>query len=111
MKMKWLYGLLLTAAMAVPAFAQVSVYIGSPPPSPRYERRGYAPGPGYTWVGGYWAPNGRHYRWVPGRWDQPPYAGARWNHPHYVHVKQGWQLQEGHWDHDERHDHDHHDRH
>jgi hypothetical protein len=62
MKVKWLCGLLLTAAFTVPAFAQVSLYIGSAPPPVRYERRGNSPGPGYAWVDGYWEPNGRHYR-------------------------------------------------
>jgi hypothetical protein len=104
MRSKWLYGLLLSAAFTVPTFAQVSVYIGSPPPALRYERRGDAPGPGYSWVEGYWAPHGRRYAWVGGHWAQPPYSGGYWNHPHYDHYQQGWQLHEGHWDHE---DHDH----
>jgi hypothetical protein len=105
MRSKWLYGLLLTAAFTVPTFAQVSLYIGSPPPALRYERRGNAPGPGYSYVEGYWSPNRGHYAWVGGHWVQPPYAGAYWNHPHYDHYRQGWRLHEGHWDHE---DHDHH---
>jgi hypothetical protein len=44
---------LLAAAIAVPAFGQVSLYIGSPPPALRYERRGAAPGPGFVWTEGY----------------------------------------------------------
>jgi WXXGXW repeat (2 copies) len=108
MKMKWLCGLLLTTAFTLPAFAQVSVYIGSAPPPLRYERRGNAPGPGYAWVDGYWQPNGRHYRWVAGRWNQPPYEGARWNHPHYDHQRRGWEMHKGHWDRDDRRDQDDH---
>ena len=103
MKMRCLCGLLLTVAFTVPTFAQVSLYIGSAPPPLRYERRGNAPGPGYAWVDGYWQPNGRHYRWVAGGWNQPPYEGAHWNHPHYDHRRQGWELHEGHWDHDDHH--------
>ena len=103
MKLKWICGLFLTAAIASPAVAQISVYIGSAPPPIRYETRGEAPGPGYAWVDGYWQPNGRHYQWVTGRWDQPPYEGAYWSHPHYDHYRQGWQMHEGHWD---REDHD-----
>jgi len=105
-KFKWLCGMLLVAAMAVPAVAQVSVYIGSPPPPYRNERRGEAPGPGYAWIDGYWTPRGHRYAWVPGRWNRPPYEGARWNHPHYDHYRRGWQMHEGHWDHE---DHDRHD--
>ncbi len=124
MKLKWMYGLLLSTAIVVPSFGQVSVYIRRSPPPERYERQTDAPGPGYTWVDGYWTPNGRHYRWVEGHWQQPPYEGAYWSHPHYDHYQQGWQMHEGHWDredHDNGHwrdqnrddhgNHDHHDDH
>jgi hypothetical protein len=99
-KLNWLLGAAFAVALVVPASAQISVYIRSGPPPIRYEQRTESPGPGYTWVDGYWAPNGRHYQWVSGRWQQPPYEGAHWNHPHYDHYKQGWQLHEGHWTHE-----------
>ena len=102
MKLKWIVGLLFFTALAVPGPAEVSVYIGHPPPRVRYERRGPYPGEGYAWVNGYWAPQGGRYQWVPGRWDRPPYEGARWARPRYEHHQQGWQLREGHWDHDHR---------
>jgi hypothetical protein len=102
MRLNWILGLLLGVVLNIPASAQISVYVGSAPPRVRYERRGPLPGPGYIWVGGYWAPNGHHYRWVAGGWQRPPYEGARWSNPHYVHQRQGWQLQEGHWDRDDR---------
>jgi len=82
MKLKWIYGVLFAAALTVPASGQIGVYIGGAPPAYRYEQRGPEPGPGYTWIGGYWAPHGHRYRWVAGRWDRPPYEGAYWNHPH-----------------------------
>jgi hypothetical protein len=110
MKLNWICGLLFATALSVPSSAQIGIYIGSAPPPLRYEERGPEPGPGYAWVEGYWAPNGRHYRWVAGRWDRPPYEGAYWNHPHYDHQRQGWQLHEGHWDH-ENHDQHHGDDH
>ncbi len=105
---------LLTVALAVPAFGQVSVYIGTPPPPLRYERRGPIPAPGFVWVEGYWSPYGHHYRWVAGRWERPPYEGAYWSHPHYDHYREGWQLHQGHWDrenHDNGHWRDHDDHH
>ena len=111
MRLNWVYGVLLAIALTVlagPASAQVSVYIGGAPPPLRFEARSAAPGPGFAWVQGYWAPNGRHYRWVAGRWDHAPYEGAVWTHPHYDHYQQGWQLHEGHWDHED-HEGDHHD--
>jgi hypothetical protein len=103
MKLNWIGGILLAVGLTSAAPAQVGVYIGRTPPAERYEERGPMPGPGYAWVDGYWAPNGHRYRWIAGRWDRPPYEGAYWNHPHYDHHRQGWQMHEGHWDH-ENHD-------
>jgi hypothetical protein len=116
MKSKWIVGALTAVTLAVPAFSQVSVYLGAPPPI-RYERRPAMPGQGYVWVDGYWGVQGRRYVWVPGRWQQPPYAGAYWSHPHYDHYDNGWRMHEGHWDREdhggyENRDHDdHHDDH
>ena len=101
MKLNWIGSVLFAAALTIPASVQISVYIGHPPPRARYERRGPVPGPGYAWIGGYWSPQGGRYEWVPGRWDHPPYRGARWVRPGYKHHQQGWQLREGHWDRDE----------
>ena len=107
MRLNWMYGLLLATAFTIPASAQIGIYVGSAPPPMRYEERGPEPGPGYAWVDGYWAPHGRrHYEWVGGRWDRAPYEGAHWNHPHYDHYRQGWQMHEGHWDHED-HDREH----
>lgn len=105
MKLHWMYGALAAVVMIVPASAQVSVSIGVPPPAVVYERPGQAPNPGWVWVEGYWKPVGHHYRWVRGHWEQPPYEGAYWTHPHYDHYRRGWVLHEGHWD---REDHDNH---
>lgn len=113
MKLKSLSSMLLAIALTAPAVGQISVFIGREPPRPRHERRGRVPGPGYMWVDGYWAPHGRKYRWVSGRWERPPYEGARWTPARYEHEQRGWQLREGHWDrddhdrHDRDHDHDH----
>ena len=46
----------------------------SPPP---------CPGPGYTWVAGYWYPVGLRYRWRAGYWARPPYVGGYWVAPRY----------------------------
>jgi WXXGXW repeat (2 copies) len=59
------------------------------------------PAEGYAWVNGHWAPQGGRYQWVAGRWDRPPYQGARWTRARYEHHQQGWQVHEGHWDRDE----------
>jgi hypothetical protein len=109
LKLSWVCGLLVTTALTVPAGAQISVFIGTPPPPVRYEVQPPLPGPGYVWAEGYWAPQGHHYRWVAGHYDRPPYPGAYWSHPHYDHYPEGWRLHEGHWDRED-HDHDQRDR-
>jgi len=100
-----LSGLALTAAfstaLAVPASAQVGIYIGRTPPPLRYEVRPASPGDGYAWQEGYWGTTNGRYVWVGGRWNQAPYPGAVWNHPHYDHYNQGWAMHEGHWDHED----------
>jgi hypothetical protein len=106
LNIKWILGAALTASLALPAVAQVGIYIGRTPPPLRYERPGISPGPNYAWQEGYWRPEGGRYIWNAGRWNQRPYEGANWNHPHYDHYDRGWQMHEGHWDHE---DHGHYD--
>ena len=101
-------GAAVVAALALPAAAQVGFGITfgrTPPPPVRYERRGPMPGPGYAWVDGYWNLDRGRYVWVPGRWQQPPYAGAYWSHPHYDHYNDGWHYHDGHWDREDHGDH------
>jgi hypothetical protein len=107
MKNGWTMGLLVFLSLTLPASAQVSLYIGiapppivvEPPPPP-------PPVVGMVWVSGSWVPQGHHYRWVAGRYEQPPYPGAYWSHPRYDHYREGWQYDEGHWDHED-HGHEH----
>ena len=87
-------------ALAVPAHAQVGVYIGSAPPPLRYEVRPAIPGPGYAWSEGYWEPYGGRYRWHGGAWQRPPFEGGYYVHPHYDHYDQGWRIHEGYWSHE-----------
>ena len=113
MKQIWICGLgiLVATTLMKPASAQVSFYIGVTPPPMRVEPPPPPPPPGppVVWVHGYWAPQGHHYRWVAGHYENPPYEGAYWSHPHYDHYPQGWEYHEGHWDHEDHGDHDDHD--
>jgi hypothetical protein len=63
--------------------ARVSVY--SAPPAPVYAYAPPAPGPGYSWVAGYYQPVGPRWAWRAGYWARPPYARARWIAPRYNH--------------------------
>jgi hypothetical protein len=118
MKNKLLAVAVLLGGMSIcgPLAAQVSfgITVGAPPP-PRVVRvRPVMPGPGYSWVDGYWYPVGGHYRWHDGYWTRPPYQGAAWIAPHY----DGRQFFNGYWEggghgrieHDHRWDRDRHNR-
>lgn len=56
----------------------VAVRNGPPPPRAAMGPRGYAPGPGYVWVDGYYDYRGRNYVWTDGGWRRPPRGRARW---------------------------------
>lgn len=82
--------LLLLATPAVFARWFVGVGIGAPyavyaapPPPPVYYAPPPAPGYGYAWVGGYYHPYHRAWRWHGGYWARPPYRGAIWVAPRY----------------------------
>jgi len=85
--------------------AQLSIRIG-PPPQPRVARVvPVRPGPGYTWVEGYWYPQGNRWRWHNGYWTRSPYDGAQWYAPRY----QNGEFYQGYWDGSRgRVEHDHH---
>ena len=100
-----LAALLLAGGSSI-AGAQVSLGIRiGPPPPPRVIRvLPPRPSPEYAWVDGYWYPLERHYKWHPGYWTRPPYAGARWISPHH----DGERFFAGYWDGDRgRFEHDH----
>jgi hypothetical protein len=87
-------------------FAQVSIGIRiGPPPPARVEVRPALPGPGFTWVAGYYYPVGGKYRWHAGYWSRPPYEGAVWVGPRH----DGERFFDGHWEGPKgRVEHDHH---
>jgi hypothetical protein len=72
-------------------------YLGMAPPPPRAEIRGYAPGPGYVWVGGYWGYRGNNYYWNPGSWVRPPHRNARWEEGRWEHSSHGYYWRDGRW--------------
>jgi hypothetical protein len=70
----------------------VAIY-APPPPPVGYGYVPVAPGPGYTWIGGYYYPVGARYAWRPGYWARPPYARSYWVAPRY----RGGRYYGGYW--------------
>jgi WXXGXW repeat (2 copies) len=65
----------------LPAPAPIVAY--APMPAPVVAYAPPCPGPGYTWVAGYWYPAGQRWAWRAGYWTRPPYARGYWVAPHY----------------------------
>jgi hypothetical protein len=93
---KGLIGLVFASALTLSAVA-ADIVVKIAPPAAVVETRGAAPGPGYVWIGGYQRWDGNAYVWVPGRWETPPRAGARWVAHRWVHRGGGYVFVEGHW--------------
>ena len=93
--------LLVSATIAAsPACAapRGRLYVRVGPPAPIVETRIVAPGSDYIWLTGYHTWNGSAYVWVPGRWDRPPRARARYVPGRWVHEgRHGWYFVGGHW--------------
>jgi YXWGXW repeat-containing protein len=93
-----LLSLLLTAAFAAPAYAQLSVSINLAPPAPQYE---VVPvlSPGYVWAPGYWGWNGERHIWIRGR-SIVQRAGYRWEPDRWEQRDRTYYRTAGHWQHD-----------
>ena len=91
----WLVPLLALFSF-VGCAARAEYYVASPPPPPAVGVVGYAPGPGYVWVDGFWDWRGR-YVWVPGYWGRRPHPHAIWvpGRAHYEHGR--YSYRRGHW--------------
>jgi len=59
-------------AYPAPYYAPAPVYYPVPP-APVVAYRPPYPGPGYSWVSGYWYPVGRRHVWRAGYWTRRPY--------------------------------------
>ena len=83
-----------SAAIALPAAAEMDVNIA--PPAPRYE---VAPAPraGYLWVPGYWDWKGHRYVWVKGRFERERH-GKYWHPNRWVQHDGRWSFERGRWD-------------
>ena len=79
-----------------PVAVQSEIDVSSAPPAPIVEEVAVSPGPGFVWIGGDWAWNGR-WVWERGRWDHRPRAGVVWV-PHRYEYRNGRHVwARGHW--------------
>jgi hypothetical protein len=74
-------------------YAPAPVVAYAPPPPPPVVYAPVAPGPGFTWVSGYYYPVGRSWGWRPGYWARPPYARSYWVAPRFA----GGRYYGGYW--------------
>ncbi|MES2322867.1 MAG: YXWGXW repeat-containing protein [Pseudomonadota bacterium] len=81
-----------TAAMAR---ADISVFIGTAPPAPRFES---VPPPraGYVWAPGFWNWEGNRHVWSAGRWENAR-QGHQFQRSEWVQDNDGWRLNRGGW--------------
>jgi len=71
-------------------------YVAPPPPAPVVGVVGYAPGPGYVWIDGYWDWRG-HYVWVPGYWGRRPHPRATWVRGRAFYEHGRYHYRRGYW--------------
>ncbi len=74
------------------------VVVSSPPPAPRHEVAGMAPGGSYQWVAGYWTYHDTRWVWIPGHWQHPPRTDTHWIPGHWDYTERGWVWTPGHWE-------------
>jgi len=80
MKQTWLLTATMAAGLTLAGCAGggYGYYARTAPPPVRVEARGYAPGPGYVWLDGYWGYRCNSYAWTPGYWARPPRSRSVW---------------------------------
>ncbi|MGP0074715.1 MAG: hypothetical protein ACLPWF_22615 [Bryobacteraceae bacterium] len=89
--------LLASSAMTACAGGYVAYSVPVPPAPYVAGPVGYAPGPGYVWVDGFWNLNGSRWAWVNGRWAVPPHPRAHWDADRWERHGNGWRYHHGHW--------------
>jgi hypothetical protein len=68
-----------------------------PPPPPRYGTMGYAPGPGYIWVDGYYNLSGGRWNWINGTWLRPPRGRSVYVRPEWRREGRSYRFHRGYW--------------
>jgi len=95
-------------AAAIPASADVGIWVNEPPPAPRHEVMP-APRHGFVWEPGYYDYRHGHYSWVEGHWVKERH-GMYYHPTRWVQRDGRWTMEKGNWRHEryvENHDRDH----
>jgi hypothetical protein len=87
-----------TLAGALPAFADVGLYVNVAPPAAPYEAVP-APRPGYVWAPGYYDYRNNHYVWTKGHWEHE-HKGQYWHPSRWVEHDGRYSLERGGWHHE-----------
>jgi len=73
-----------------------ALVVGEPPPVRLTDAVPISPGPGYVWVGGYWAWDGGQYLWQEGRYVRLRH-GYVYHRPRWVHRGRRYLFVPGTW--------------
>ena len=94
-----LAGALLASSMltACAPSGYVAYRVSAPPPPLAVGAVGYAPGPGFVWVDGFWDLHGSRWVWVSGRWRRPPRHGGVWVRSYWEPRGRSWHFHRGYW--------------
>jgi hypothetical protein len=69
-----------------------------PPPPPRMAGAiGFAPGPGFVWIDGFYDLRGASWVWVSGYWTRPPHPRATWVAPYWERQGNRYRFHRGRW--------------
>lgn len=74
-----------------------TIVVTQAPPALQTEATLAQPSSAHVWIPGYWTWRSNQYQWMAGRWEMPPYAGAKWMTPRWQTESGAYRFYEGYW--------------